>query len=624
MFKPVSSKVSFPQMEEEILRFWAEPTHSEVPRPPPGRQGIHLLRRPPLRHRPAALRPPARRHHQGHRPALPDHARPLRRAPLRLGLPRPAHRGPRPGKARPRRRRRHRRRRRRRLQRNLPLHGPHLCRGMAQDRHPHGPLGRLRQRLQDHGRHVHGVHLVGLQAALGPGPRLQIPPHHALLLEAQHPALQLRGRQQLPGRPGPLHHRASSWPPPRPASMPAARPSSPSSGPPPPGPSTATSPSAPGPTSTMSPSATSPTRTSTSSPRPASPPTYKKPEQYERLAAFKGADLLGLAYEPIFPVFAGTENAFRVLNDGFVSTGDGTGFVHMAPAFGEDDFRVCKAAGIPLLDYLDDVCAFTETVPEYHGIFCKDADKPIIRSLKDAGKLVHQSTLVHSYPFCPRTDTPLIYRAIEAWYVRVEDLHDRLVANNATVHWVPAGRRRKALRQLAQGGQGLEHLPQPLLGLLHPRLGLRGRPGHGLRRLHRRTGKTLRPTVTDLHKHHVDKITFPSTARPTAAPPRCSTAGSSPAPCPTPSSTTPSNARPSWTSSSPPTSSPKASTRPAAGSTPSCSSAPRSSTSPPTRTSSSTASSSPRTAARCPSASRTTPTPSTSWTPTAPTPCAST
>ncbi len=164
---------------------------------------------------------------------------------------------------------------------------------------------------------------------------------------------------------------------------------------------------------------------------------YKKPEQYERAACFKGRDLVGWQYEPMFPYFAGHPGAFRILADGFVSTEDGTGIVHIAPAFGEDDFRVCKTAGITLVDYLDENCNFTAALPEYQGQFCKDADKAIIRRLKDEKKLVHQTTVAHSYPFCDRTDTPLIYRAIDAWYVRVEDLREDLAKNNATVHWVP-------------------------------------------------------------------------------------------------------------------------------------------------------------------------------------------
>ncbi len=167
---------------------------------------------------------------------------------------------------------------------------------------------------------------------------------------------------------------------------------------------------------------------------------YKDGEGCAVIARLKGADLEGWRYEPIFPYFAEhvKDGAFRVLNDAFVTTEDGTGLVHMAPAYGEDDFRICRSAGIDVIvDPLDSSCNFTDELPEYAGRFCKDCDKDLIRWLKDNHKLVHQSTIVHSYPFCDRTDTPLIYRAIEAWYIKVEDLHERLTTNNDTVHWMP-------------------------------------------------------------------------------------------------------------------------------------------------------------------------------------------
>lgn len=164
---------------------------------------------------------------------------------------------------------------------------------------------------------------------------------------------------------------------------------------------------------------------------------YKSEEEYEILKRYKGSDLKGIKYEPIFDFFADNPNSFQILNDAFVSTEDGTGIVHLAPAYGEDDYRVCRAADIPLVDPLDDDCKFTALVPDHKGEFCKDADKAIIKALKHAGKLIHQTTIQHSYPFCERTDTPLIYRAIDAWYVRVEDLRERMIANNEQVHWTP-------------------------------------------------------------------------------------------------------------------------------------------------------------------------------------------
>jgi isoleucyl-tRNA synthetase len=164
---------------------------------------------------------------------------------------------------------------------------------------------------------------------------------------------------------------------------------------------------------------------------------FKNETEYEQIALCKGEDLQGLTYEPLFDFFASHENSFRVLTDGFVTTADGTGIVHMAPAYGEDDYRVCRDIGIELVDPLDAEGCFTQQVPAYAGQLCKDADKAIIRALKESGKLVHQSTIQHSYPFCERTDTPLIYRAIEAWYVKVDDLRDRMQELNNQVHWTP-------------------------------------------------------------------------------------------------------------------------------------------------------------------------------------------
>ncbi|NMA41935.1 MAG: isoleucine--tRNA ligase [Oligosphaeraceae bacterium] len=165
---------------------------------------------------------------------------------------------------------------------------------------------------------------------------------------------------------------------------------------------------------------------------------YKEKSEYKLLAEFKGSELADLKYEPIFDYFEQERpNAFRILVDKFVSTEDGTGIVHMAPAYGEDDYRICSANGIELVDPLDEDGKFTAEVPDFAGQLCKDADKEIIRLLKDRGKLIHHSTIVHSYPFCERTDTPLIYRAIEAWYVRVEDMRERLLKSNAQIRWMP-------------------------------------------------------------------------------------------------------------------------------------------------------------------------------------------
>jgi isoleucyl-tRNA synthetase len=164
---------------------------------------------------------------------------------------------------------------------------------------------------------------------------------------------------------------------------------------------------------------------------------YKAESEYRVIRSLPGKELVGLTYEPLFTYFASQPGAFRILSDAFVSTGDGTGIVHIAPAYGEDDYRVCRRDGIELVDPLDAECKFTAVVPEHQGVLCKEADKAIIRRLKDDGKLVKQETIVHSYPFDDRTDTPLVYRAIDAWYVRVEDIRERMIAHNQPIRWVP-------------------------------------------------------------------------------------------------------------------------------------------------------------------------------------------
>src|SRR5690606_17890614 len=130
--------------------------------------------------------------------------------------------------------------------------------------------------------------------------------------------------------------------------------------------------------------------------------------------------------------------AFRVFADDYVTTDSGAGVVHLAPAFGEDDFRVMKANGVKAAPCpVDFEGKFTSEVSDYAGVYVKDADKPIIKRLKDSGRLYHQDVIVHAYPFCPRSDTPIIYRTIPSWYVKVEDMRARLSASNQQINWVP-------------------------------------------------------------------------------------------------------------------------------------------------------------------------------------------
>jgi isoleucyl-tRNA synthetase len=160
---------------------------------------------------------------------------------------------------------------------------------------------------------------------------------------------------------------------------------------------------------------------------------------HEIVEEMKGAALVGWKYEPLFPFFADKKNegAFKVIHSDHVAMDSGVGIVHMAPAFGEDDYYACQKNGVPLVNPVDDDGMFTKDVPPYVGQRVKDADKQIITDLKKAGRVVKQDTLVHSYPFCPRTDTPLIYRAVSSWFVKVESIKEKLLAANRGTAWVP-------------------------------------------------------------------------------------------------------------------------------------------------------------------------------------------
>ncbi len=154
----------------------------------------------------------------------------------------------------------------------------------------------------------------------------------------------------------------------------------------------------------------------------------------------KGAELRGLTYQPLFDYFADLESAgaFQVLTDDYVTTDSGTGVVHQAPAFGEDDYRVLRTANIDAIVCPVDMDGkFTAEVTDFAGLHVKEADKEIIRKLKEQGNLYRQDVIVHSYPFCPRSDTPIIYRTVDSWYVRVEQIKDRLKAANQEINWVP-------------------------------------------------------------------------------------------------------------------------------------------------------------------------------------------
>lgn len=166
-----------------------------------------------------------------------------------------------------------------------------------------------------------------------------------------------------------------------------------------------------------------------------------KNSKFEEVETMTGASLTGERYEPLFPYHAdlAKDGYYVVLNDEYVTTTDGTGIVHQAPAFGEDDNRVMKAAGLTeVILPMDPAGKFTADIVDFKGMYFKDADKEIIKNLKDRGQLFHQSTLVHSYPMCYRTDTPLMYRAMPQWYLAVERIKEKMINANAQINWVPS------------------------------------------------------------------------------------------------------------------------------------------------------------------------------------------
>ena len=163
-----------------------------------------------------------------------------------------------------------------------------------------------------------------------------------------------------------------------------------------------------------------------------------KEGEHPVLERFKGKALEYREYEPLYPYAEGKikKKAFYVMCDGYVTTSDGTGIVHTAPAFGEDDARVCRAYDMPFVQFVDAKGNMTEDT-DWPGTFVKDADPLILDDLKATGKLFKAPKFEHSYPHCWRCDTPLIYYARESWFIKMTAVKEQLIANNNTINWIP-------------------------------------------------------------------------------------------------------------------------------------------------------------------------------------------
>ena len=159
--------------------------------------------------------------------------------------------------------------------------------------------------------------------------------------------------------------------------------------------------------------------------------------EYELITKYVGDELYGTEYEPLYNFVKPDKKAWYVVADNYVTLTDGTGVVHIAPAFGEDDSRVGKDNDLPFVQLVDEQGNFSKETGEWAGTFVKDADKLVLKDLEDRDLLFAALPYEHSYPFCWRCDTPLLYYAIDTWFIKMSALRDRLVANNNTVNWMP-------------------------------------------------------------------------------------------------------------------------------------------------------------------------------------------